>query len=77
MSGPFIRESGLVNRWLQCHRRSVSCISCNGCFEPGLEEGGIYCLVENKEEEKAAKSLQLQDDESHSFPNLKRYHMIH
>jgi hypothetical protein len=27
----------------------------SGCFKPGLEEGGIYCVVEKKEQEKAAK----------------------
>jgi len=25
------------------------------CFEQGLEEGGIYCVIEKKEREKAAK----------------------
>ncbi len=56
MSRPFIREPGLVNRWLQGDRRSAACISCNGCFKPGLVKGGIYCVVEKKEQEKAAKS---------------------
>jgi 2,4-dienoyl-CoA reductase-like NADH-dependent reductase (Old Yellow Enzyme family) len=56
MSRPFIREPGLVNRWLQGDRRPAMCISCNGCFKPGLEEGGIYCVVEKKDQEKAAKS---------------------
>ena len=55
MSRPFIREPGLVNRWLQGDRKPARCISCNGCFKPGLEEGGIYCVVEKKEREKAAK----------------------
>ena len=26
-----------------------------GCFKPGLDEGGIYGVVEKKEQEKAAK----------------------
>jgi len=56
ISRPFIREPGLVNRWLQGDRKPAKCISCNGCFKPGLEEGGIYCVVEKKEKEKAAKS---------------------
>jgi 2,4-dienoyl-CoA reductase-like NADH-dependent reductase (Old Yellow Enzyme family) len=55
MSRPFIREPGLVNRWLQGDLKPAKCISCNGCFKPGLEEGGIYCVVEKKEQEKAAK----------------------
>jgi len=56
MSRPFIREPGLVNRWLQGDRKRAKCISCNGCFKPGLEEGGIYCVVEKKEQERAAKN---------------------
>jgi 2,4-dienoyl-CoA reductase-like NADH-dependent reductase (Old Yellow Enzyme family) len=55
MSRPLIREPGLVKRWLQGDRKPAKCISCNGCFKPGLEEGGIYCVVEKKEQEKAAK----------------------
>jgi 2,4-dienoyl-CoA reductase-like NADH-dependent reductase (Old Yellow Enzyme family) len=55
MSRPFIREPGLVNRWLRGDRKPARCISCNGCFKPGLEEGGIYCVVEKKEREKAAE----------------------
>jgi hypothetical protein len=55
MSKPFIREPGLVNRWLQGDRKPATRMSCNSCFKPGLEEGGIYCVVEKKEQEKAAK----------------------
>jgi 2,4-dienoyl-CoA reductase-like NADH-dependent reductase (Old Yellow Enzyme family) len=54
-SRPFIREHGMVNRWLQGDRKPARCISCNSCFKPGLEEGGINCVVEKKEREKAAK----------------------
>ncbi len=53
MARPLIREPGLPNRWLQGDRSPARCISCNGCFQPGLEEGGIYCVVEKKEQEKA------------------------
>jgi 2,4-dienoyl-CoA reductase-like NADH-dependent reductase (Old Yellow Enzyme family) len=52
MARPFIREPGLVNRWLQGDRKPAKCISCNSCFKPGLEEGGIYCVVEKKEKDK-------------------------
>ncbi len=38
------------------NRDPARCISCNGCFKPGLEEGGIYCIVAKKEAEKAARS---------------------
>ena len=56
MARPLIREPALVNRWLQGDRSSAKCISCNSCFMPGLEEGGIYCVIEKKEREKAAKA---------------------
>jgi 2,4-dienoyl-CoA reductase-like NADH-dependent reductase (Old Yellow Enzyme family) len=56
MARPLIREPGLANRWLQGDRSPAKCISCNSCFMPGLEEGGIYCVIEKKEREKAAKS---------------------
>jgi 2,4-dienoyl-CoA reductase-like NADH-dependent reductase (Old Yellow Enzyme family) len=55
MARPLIREPGLPNRWLQGDRRPAKCISCNSCFKPGLEEGGIYCVIAKKEREKAAK----------------------
>jgi len=55
MARPFIREPGLVNRWHKGDRKPAKCISCNSCFKPGLEEGGIYCVVDKKEREKAAK----------------------
>jgi len=52
---PLIREPDLPKRWLQGDRGPATCISCNSCFTPGLEEGGIYCVIEKKEQEKAAK----------------------
>ena len=48
MSRPFIREAGLIRRWKEGDRSPAHCISCNGCFKPGLKEGGIYCVVEKK-----------------------------
>jgi 2,4-dienoyl-CoA reductase-like NADH-dependent reductase (Old Yellow Enzyme family) len=56
MARPLIREPGLANRWLKGDRSTAKCISCNSCFTPGLEEGGIYCVIEKKEREKAAKT---------------------
>ncbi len=56
MARPLIREPGLANRWLQGDRSPATCISCNSCFMPGVEEGGIYCVIEKKEQQKAAKS---------------------
>lgn len=55
MARPLIREPGLANRWLQGNRKRAMCISCNKCFMPGREEGGIYCVIEKKKQEKAAK----------------------
>lgn len=49
MARPFIREPALVRRWQKGDTRPARCISCNGCFEPGIKEGGIYCVVEKKE----------------------------
>jgi 2,4-dienoyl-CoA reductase-like NADH-dependent reductase (Old Yellow Enzyme family) len=56
MARPLIREPGLPNCWLQGDRSPAKCISCNSCFKPGLEEGGIYCVIEKKEREKAAQA---------------------
>jgi 2,4-dienoyl-CoA reductase-like NADH-dependent reductase (Old Yellow Enzyme family) len=55
MSRPLIREPDLPNRWLQGDRSPAKCISCNSCFKPATKEGGIYCVVEKKEQEKEAK----------------------
>jgi 2,4-dienoyl-CoA reductase-like NADH-dependent reductase (Old Yellow Enzyme family) len=52
LSRPFIREPGLVKRWEEGDLARAECISCNGCFRPGLKEGGIYCVAKRKLEEK-------------------------
>lgn len=52
MSRPLIREPGLPRRWSEGDLAPARCISCNSCFKPGLEEGGIYCVVEAREREK-------------------------
>lgn len=52
MARPLIREPNLPNRWRDGDRRPATCISCNGCFAPGIKEGGIYCVVEKKEQDK-------------------------
>ena len=51
MSRPFIREPKLIRRWQAGDSSAARCISCNGCFKPGLREGGIYCVVDKKEKE--------------------------
>ena len=52
MARPFIREPNLVQRWQQGDTSVAKCISCNGCFKPGLKEGGIYCVVDAKDNKK-------------------------
>jgi 2,4-dienoyl-CoA reductase-like NADH-dependent reductase (Old Yellow Enzyme family) len=46
LARPFVREPGLVRRWQDGNTSRARCISCNGCYRPGLREGGIYCIVE-------------------------------
>ena len=57
MSRPFIREPRLIKRWKEGDLSPARCISCNGCFKPGLKEGGIYCVVEKKEAQKQTDPL--------------------
>ena len=57
MARPFIREPHLVRRWLEGDEGHARCISCNGCFKPGLKEGGIYCVVDKIERESRGTSL--------------------
>ncbi len=49
MSRPLIREPDLPSRWRKGDRVPAGCISCNRCFQPGVEEGGIYCMADKKE----------------------------
>jgi len=58
MARPFIREPKLIKRWQAGDYTHARCISCNGCFRPGLREGGIYCVVEKKEAQKRLKESQ-------------------
>lgn len=56
MARPLIREPDLPRRWQGDGRGPARCISCNGCFTPGIKEGGIYCVAAKKEAERAANS---------------------
>jgi 2,4-dienoyl-CoA reductase-like NADH-dependent reductase (Old Yellow Enzyme family) len=48
LSRPFIREPNLVKRWQDGDTKKSKCISCNGCFKPGFNGEGIYCVLEGK-----------------------------
>ncbi len=54
LSRPLIREPNLPDKWKNNISQKATCISCNKCFIPGLTKGGIYCVVQQKEEEKNA-----------------------
>lgn len=57
MARPFIREPAIARRWQEGDEARARCISCNGCFKPGLKEGGIYCVVDKIERESREASL--------------------
>ncbi|MGA1863220.1 NADH:flavin oxidoreductase [Deferribacter thermophilus] len=52
LSRPLIREINLIKRWESGDTSRSKCISCNGCFMPGIKEDGIYCVVEKRLAEK-------------------------
>jgi len=56
MARPFIREPALARRWQGGDESRARCISCNGCFKPGMK-GGIYCVVDKIERESKGTSL--------------------
>ncbi|MDC0359070.1 NADH:flavin oxidoreductase [Oligoflexia bacterium] len=56
-SRPLIREPDMFSRWRQGDRTRADCKSCNNCFKPGREEGGIYCVNERKEQVEATEEL--------------------
>lgn len=55
LSRPFIREADLVNRWKSGDRSPARCVSDGGCFTPGFEGKGVYCVVEEREQRRAGK----------------------
>jgi 2,4-dienoyl-CoA reductase-like NADH-dependent reductase (Old Yellow Enzyme family) len=52
MSRPFIREPHLVNRWKNGDFSKAACLSDNLCFGPGRKGLGIYCVTEERENQK-------------------------
>ena len=53
---PLIREPGLINRWKGGDLEKATCISCNGCFETGLDGQGVCCKLDKEREEKGRAS---------------------
>ena len=47
---PLIREPGLVNRWKSGDTGPAACVSDNGCFQPGFQGKGVYCVVEARQQ---------------------------
>lgn len=47
---PLIREPNLINRWKSGDTKPATCISCNGCFGPGIKGGGVKCILETNNE---------------------------
>jgi 2,4-dienoyl-CoA reductase-like NADH-dependent reductase (Old Yellow Enzyme family) len=45
LSRPLIWEPDLPNRWQGGDRAPAKCISCNGCFGPGVKGEGVHCVV--------------------------------
>jgi 2,4-dienoyl-CoA reductase-like NADH-dependent reductase (Old Yellow Enzyme family) len=48
MCRPFIREPGLVNRWVSGDLSKATCVSDSKCFRPALSGKGVYCVVEKR-----------------------------
>lgn len=51
LSRPLVREPNLVNRWKSGDTAKSKCISCNGCYDSGLQGLGISCKIERKQKE--------------------------
>ena len=56
LARPLIREPNLVNRWKSGNTAKAKCISCNGCFETGLQGLGISCKIERMLREQRQES---------------------
>lgn len=51
LARPFVREPGLVKRWISGDRTKAKCVACNGCFNPS----GLRCFFDLTDEEKEAQ----------------------
>lgn len=54
LSRPLIREPDLPKRWQEDDSHVATCISCNGCFRPGLKGKGISCVIDQLEAENSS-----------------------
>ncbi len=50
LSRPLIRQPNLPNIFKEDNTYTSTCISCNGCFRPGLMGKGISCIVDTIED---------------------------
>ena len=48
MSRPFIREPGLIARWLSGDHAPAACTNDNLCFAPARTGEGVYCVTERR-----------------------------
>ncbi len=55
LSRPFVREPGLVNRWLSGDASPSACTSDNRCFVPLRRGQGIRCLTQEIEQARAGR----------------------
>lgn len=44
---PLIREPNLIHRWKDGDTAPAACVSCSGCFGPGLKGKGVQCIARN------------------------------
>ena len=56
LARPLIREPNLINRWKSGNTAKAKCISCNGCFETGMQGLGISSKIERMLKEQQQKS---------------------
>jgi 2,4-dienoyl-CoA reductase-like NADH-dependent reductase (Old Yellow Enzyme family) len=56
LARPLIREPNLINRWKSGSTSKAKCISCNGCFETGMQGQGISCKIERMLKEQRGES---------------------